>query len=280
MKRESIYKSEDGKSEIISFYELLLEDWHKPNRHIIVPTQFGDTFVISCGKDNGESLVLLHGSGSNSAMWKEAVKVFAGKYKVYSIDIIGECGKSSESRPDFKGSSYSDWLSEVFEKLNISKAILTGSSLGGWIALDFTIRNTSKVSKLILNATAGITQVKFRTILLIMLTSLFGRIGFRILNKIVYGDLEMDKTVFKFATLIKDYFKPRTDLLPLFTDEQLNSIIVPVYFIGGEEDCFYNSSKSAERLNKHLKNVVAIVLPAAGHILNRMEEHIVTFIDS
>ncbi len=276
----SIFKSAEGKRQVISFYENLLEQWLQPSKQFFLETNYGDTFIIESGSNNTESVLLLHGSGSNSAMWIADTKELSKYYHVFAIDIIGECGKSSENRPSFKSDSYSEWLSDLIDKLGLNKVSLIGCSLGGWIAIDFAIKYPEKIEKLVLMATAGVLQVKTKTIFWIIITSFFGRWGFNKLNKLVYGNLEIDAKALEFASLIKDNYKPRTDVLPVFKDDALQKLVIPTLFIGGENDCFYDSGKIASRLNARLKNVKCIVLEKTGHVLINQTNRIVQFLNS
>lgn len=95
----------------------------------------------------------------------------------------------------------------------------------------------------------------------------------------VYGNLEIDKTALDFSILIKNHFKPRTDVLPIFSDQQLKSINSETFFIGGVNDCFYNSKKTALRLNKNIKSVKCEVLLNTGHVLINQTESIIDFIE-
>lgn len=267
MTKESIYKSEKGKQEILGFYEKVIREWPQASQQITITTSHGDTFVLESGLSSARKIVLLHGSGSNSAMWMADVMEYSKSFHVFAIDIIGECGKSSENRPPWNEKHYSEWLSEVFKNLNIGSATLIGNSLGGSIAIDFAINFPEKADKLVLIATAGITPIKLSSLFWIILTSIFGDWGFKKLNKMVYGNLEIDPKALKFAGLVKQYFKPRTDVLPLFTDEKLQSIQIPTLFIGGENDCFYDSKKTAVRLSKQIAKFKSEVLIDTGHVV-------------
>ena len=276
----SIYKTDEGKKQVISFYDNLLKEWHQPSKQLTIQTAFGDTFIIESGEINAETILLLHGSGSNSAMWTADVKELSKNYHVYAIDIIGECGKSAENRPSFKNDSYSDWLSEIIDKLGLNKVSLVGCSLGGWIAVDFAIKYPEKTIKLVLMATAGIVQVKVKTIFWIIITSFLGSWGFNELNKLVYNNLEIDKKALEFASLIKKHYVPRTDVLPVFQDESLKKIDIPTLFIGGEKDCFYDSQKIASRLKNNLENIQCLVLENTGHVLVNQTDKISQFLNS
>ena len=278
MKKNSIYKSESGKKQIQVFYDEILKDWNKPSKHHYLETEFGKTFIIESGSNSNPVILLLHGTGSNSAMWTADVKTLSKDYHVFAIDIIGECGKSAENRPSFKENNYSDWLLEITKKLQIKKTSIIGCSLGSWIALDFSIKHPEKVKKLVLLTTAGITQVKVGTIFLIMLTSIAGNWGFRKLNKMVYGNIKIDSNALEFISLVKNYFKPRTDVLPIFSDEQLCLVNAKVLFIGGDMDCFYDSQKTASRLAKNVKHLQYLILEKTGHVLLNQTGRIAQFL--
>lgn len=63
------FKSEQGKKEVLKYYDMLLTKGSLPHEEIIINTSYGETFVIAKGKKELPPLVLLHGSGMNSAMW-------------------------------------------------------------------------------------------------------------------------------------------------------------------------------------------------------------------
>jgi len=195
MTKNSIYKSETGKKQVLAFYKELLQDWYQPSKQYCLQTSFGETFIIENGNESLPPLVLLHGTGSNSAMWMADVKWLADRFHMFAIDILGECGLSGENRLEYKGVDYSDWLLEILKKLKIDTLSISmvGCSLGGWIALDFSIRCPERVEKLVLLATAGVTQVKTSAIFWVIMTSITGRWGFRKLNKMVYRNLAIDK---------------------------------------------------------------------------------------
>jgi hypothetical protein len=50
-----------------NWYRELLTKWPVPNEQLTVPTSQGDTFVIASGAPDAPPLILLHGTGSNSA---------------------------------------------------------------------------------------------------------------------------------------------------------------------------------------------------------------------
>mgnify|MGYP003694569159 CR=1 FL=1 len=77
----NIYKSEEGKQKVEALYRQALQRWPVPNRQLLVPTCQGDTFVIASGEQNQTPIVLLHGSGTNSAIWMRDVALLAEQHR-------------------------------------------------------------------------------------------------------------------------------------------------------------------------------------------------------
>jgi len=86
----SIYKSEAGEREIQRRYREALDTWPVPAEHVRVPTREGETFVVVSGPTDAPPLLLLHGSGTNTAMWQGDVAAWARHFRVHALDLIGE----------------------------------------------------------------------------------------------------------------------------------------------------------------------------------------------
>ena len=89
-----IYKSEAGRQAIEAFYRKVLARWPVTNEHVSVRTRHGETLVIACGPIDGPPVLLLHGSGSNSAVWIRDVAEWAKRYRVYAVDVSASPGSA------------------------------------------------------------------------------------------------------------------------------------------------------------------------------------------
>lgn len=94
----------------------------------------------------GHPLVLIHGGYMDTKMWDDQFAVFAERYRVIRYDVRGH-GKSG-----FPQASYADYqdLYALLTFLGIEKTYLLGLSLGGMIAVDFTLEHPEMVDALVL----------------------------------------------------------------------------------------------------------------------------------
>jgi pimeloyl-ACP methyl ester carboxylesterase len=279
MKNKGIYRSANGQQKLVSYYDTLLQHLPENAEKKMINSSWGNTFVITCGDPDKKPLLLLHGTSSNSAMWLNEISTLSNKYFVIAVDIPGECGKSAAVRAPFKDANYASWLNEMLKTWPLESIHLAGYSLGAWIALDFAIHFPEKVEKLVLFAPAGLVPVKIKSIFWIILTSFFGKGGYNQLNKMVYKNYKPDKSTREFADLIRKYFIPRTDILPLFLSKDLRKITASVYYYGGNLDCFYNSKKAAEKLSSSGIRCHYQILKKQGHILLDLSSKIQSALD-
>ena len=92
-------------------------------------------------------LVILHGLFGMSDNWVGLAKVFADTHHVIIPDVRNH-GRSPHSK-DFSLELMMEDLDELFQKLNINNTILLGHSMGGRVAMNYSLANADKVSKLI-----------------------------------------------------------------------------------------------------------------------------------
>ncbi len=97
-----------------------------------------------------QTIVLIHGGLVDSRMWDDQFAEFAKKYRVMRYDMRG-FGKSDFSMGPL---SHIDDLYALLKFLKIEKASLMGLSLGGMVAIDFTLEHPLMVEKLILPASS------------------------------------------------------------------------------------------------------------------------------
>jgi pimeloyl-ACP methyl ester carboxylesterase len=278
MSMASIYKTAAGEQTIMDIYDTVLARWPVPYAGITLPTQHGDTFIIASGNETAPPLFLLHGSASNATAWIGDVEALSRHFRVFAIDTIGEPGRSAHNRPAWAGPAYADWLKDVLDGLHLEQAAVMGISQGGWTALKFATSYPQCISKLVLLAPGGVMQPKASFYLLAIPLSLFGRWGAERTNRIVFGKEPISKEAQEIMNTIMTHFMARKDFQPLFTDEQLSCLTMPVLIIGGAEDALFPTQKMAERLTTLLPQLTTLMLPDIGHVLVNLSDKTILFL--
>lgn len=273
----NIYKTEDGRRAVIGFYTDLLDQWPVDMRTFTVETSYGSTFVISSGDESKERIILIHGTGSNSASWMGDVEKYSKYYCVFCIDIPGEAGLSSEDRIKLNPYLYNRWLSEVMDNLGISGAHFIGQSLGGWIGLNFSTYSKERVKSLTLISPSGICAAKNGYILKFFLFSLLGEFGRKKIDSMLRDGMKLSEDAHQFILLTFKHFNFRRDVPELLTDPELESIEIPVLYVAGDNDPLLDSGKTANRLSKHLSNIEVDILHG-GHVILNQTEKVLDFI--
>lgn len=93
----------------------------------------------------GHPLVLIHGGLVNSGLWDDQFEVFAQRYRTLRYDVRG-FGRSFAPTEPY--SNHAD-LKDLLDFLDIDRAYLLGLSMGGAIAIDFTLTYPDRVAALI-----------------------------------------------------------------------------------------------------------------------------------
>jgi len=277
----SIYKSPAGERAIMAWYDSALAHWPVPYEALNVSTRHGDTFVLASGasgKRSDSPLILLHGAGTNSAMWAGDVAAYSRQYRVYAVDLLGEPGKSAPVRPAWDGPAYAEWLADVLDALKVEKATLLGLSQGGWTALKFAVYQPRRVESLVLLNPAGIAPDKLAFVMQAIPLSLLGRWGIRRINRLLFGGQPVPKEVDEATTLIMTHFKTRLGVLPLFTEAELQCLSMPVLLLLGARDALRDGPKISARMQRLVLRLTTIIVPEAGHALMNTPPYILPFL--
>ena len=112
-------------------------------------------------KSNGKTILLLHGKNFNGAYWERTAKDLSEKgFRVIIPDQIG-FGKSSKPHNyQFSFSQLAENTKAILDELGIDKTIVLGHSMGGMVAIRFTLLYPEKVQKLILENPIGLEDYK------------------------------------------------------------------------------------------------------------------------
>ena len=163
--------------------------------------------------------------------------------------------------------AFAEWLEDLLDGLEVAKASLLGLSQGGWTALRFATCCPERVEKLVLLAPGGVAPARASFILRAVVLSMCGRRGAEALNRIVFNGQPIHPEAAHFMDVIMTHFRARIGAQPMFTDDELRRLTMPVLLIGGARDAILPSEKTAARLSSLLPHLEAHLLPEAGHAL-------------
>lgn len=112
------------------------------------------------GKGAGKVL-LVHGLGGSALSWTYNIGKLGRHFHVFAPDLIG-FGESEKPSIRYDMDTFTRFLQRFMERLGIKRASLVGSSMGGQIAAEFSIRYPSRVERLVLISPAGIPPREFK----------------------------------------------------------------------------------------------------------------------
>jgi pimeloyl-ACP methyl ester carboxylesterase len=279
----SVYKSDEAERAVRERYLEILKHWPVPNRQLRVPTREGETFIIACGDESAPPLLLLHGSIANSAMWIGDVAAWSKHLRIYAVDMIGDAGLSAPSRPPLSSDAHALWLDDVLQALSLTRVSMAGVSLGGWLALDYAIRRPGRVENLVLVCPGGVGRVKVEVVLKLLPLQMLGSWGKRKASEVVLGRAPSNpspalQSFLQFFQLIQENFRPRRVKLPVFSDDALKSLNMPVLAIVGGKDVLIDSDGTKRRLERNVAGVQIRYIPEAGHFIPAQTAPILDFL--
>jgi len=223
----------------------------------------------------GTPFLILHGWGSNSDRWVDVAKKISEKgFKVIVPDLPG-FGKSDALLMPWNTNKYIDWLEKFVKELNLGEYYLMGHSFGGALASKMSVKHVQDIKKLFLVSAACVrrkTNTKKFSAVLAKIVKLFYFIPYYPLIR---------KAIYKFIIRKSDYVYVegimKSTYLNVVAEDlsfHLAFIRVPTIIIWGDKDD-YTPISEGYFIEKQIKKSKIIVIPGAGHDLNRKQPEIV-----
>jgi len=99
------------------------------------------------------------------------------------------------------------------------------------------------------------------------------------INRLVAGPGLPSPETLAFMEAVTGQVRPRTDASPLFSDEALRRLSMPVLLLGGERDAVRDCHAIAARLQRLVPRFESQLLPDAGHVLLGAAPQIAPFLE-
>ena len=94
-------------------------------------------------------IIFIHGFPFNKTMWKDQVSLLSASHRVIAYDVRGY-GGSQAGVEEFTIDQFADDLFSLMDALEISKAVICGLSMGGYIVLNALTKQHERIVGLML----------------------------------------------------------------------------------------------------------------------------------
>ncbi|MCF7913189.1 MAG: alpha/beta hydrolase [Candidatus Cloacimonetes bacterium] len=267
----SIYENDQIEEKLNNIYNSHLALWGLDFQTRFIKTQYGIVHVIASGKEDLPPLILLHASSMSSWPWVYNVEELNQHYRTYAIDTIGDAGRSKLSKMEVypnTGEKLAVLYKEIMDSLGVEKASFIGASQGGYIATNIALYAQERVDKIVLCGPMGYTGT-FRSVMRIIFTTMFPLKAIQEnATRWAFGDnphvlaevSEWFRTIL--TGVISRQARPKS-----FSDEQLQSLKMPVLLLLGNNDGLTGNPQKALKRVEKLPNFQTRVLET-GHLIS------------
>lgn len=171
----------------------------------------------------------------------------AQHHRIYAPDLVG-FGKTDKPRVDYTFQLFSSFFENFMDALDLRHASLVGHSLGGGIALGFTLTHPYRVEKLIVVASLGLAED----------IALVGKLLIPIFT--LKAKLKNDET---YLSMLRNRKESRVSFL-----DRLPEMTTPTLIVWGEWDG-YSPVKLAYRAHMLMKDSRLCVFKRCWHAPQR-----------
>ncbi|MEL7311091.1 MAG: alpha/beta hydrolase [Pseudomonadota bacterium] len=234
------------------------------------------------GPEGAPIIVLLHGNSASLHTWDGWVEVLAQHYEIVRLDLpaFGLTGPNPSG--DYRTSWYVEFLEQFREALGLEQFALTGNSLGGNIAWQYTLQQPDRVSQLILLDPSGMplpevdTPFVFRLAAMPVISDFFASFAPEALYRSSLLDVYADDSLVT-DTLVKRYrdlslfagnrkaFVEAGQQYERAPIERLNEIRAPTLILWGGQDLWIPPS-DAETFHAEISESELTIYPDLGHL--------------
>ncbi len=257
-------------------------------------TNDGEIDYDVAGPRTGIPVVFIHGFPFSKATWAPQVELLKKDFYVVTYDVRGH-GASDTGSGQYTVEGFVDDLIGLLDHLKISRAVIVGLSMGGYIALRAVQRNPDRIRGLVLCDTKSEgdnNEGKLKRAVQVKSVRMFGMKMFTepFLKTVFYektfqtspGVVEMVRAIVQqtapaavMGTLIA--LAARTD-----TTASLYSINIPVLILVGQYDALTPPS-AAHAMKVKIPGAHLHIISGAGHLSNlenpaEFNSHLSTFL--
>lgn len=114
------------------------------------------TRYMMSGSPDKPLLLLLHGVGGHAEAYSRNLGPHGDHFWTVAIDMLGH-GWTDKPKSDYVVADYARHVLAVIRALGRERALISGESLGGWVATYLAVHHPEAVERLVLNTSGGWT---------------------------------------------------------------------------------------------------------------------------
>ena len=277
---KSLYKTEQGRIDILNLYDEKLKMLNIDYEFKKLTTSFGETTIIVTGEITNPPILLIHGSNGCAPIALETYPNLRKYFSVYAIDVLAQPNRSAENRLSMKDASYGKWINEIIELLKIENVTMAGFSFGGLVILKTLEFDESKINEVFLSAPAYIVNgnpLKALFKVFIPMKRYMKTKKIHNLEKFL-SELFTQRDDFAIKYLSKVFLEFSMDFtpVPVIDSKKAKEIKTPISVFGADNDILFPGRKMIKRATKifpSLKNVELI--EDSKHVQNRQQNEMI-----
>tara|TARA_R110000744_G_scaffold208401_2_gene327068 strand:+ start:6487 stop:7368 length:882 start_codon:yes stop_codon:yes gene_type:complete len=280
MENKSLFKSEQGKKQILELYDKKLESLNIDFKYKTIPTSFGDTNIIAAGEASNPPIIVIHGSNGCAPIALETYKDLIKSFSVYAVDVLAQPNKSAETRLSMKDDSYGQWMNQIIDALALEKVTLAGFSFGGLVILKTLINNENKIKEVFLSAPAYVVNgnpIKALIQFFIPMKRYMKTKKTKYLERFLNAAFtQRDDFAQKSLALVFTHFTMDFTPVPVINSSEALKIQTPITLIAAENDVIFPGRKMIKRAKKIFPSLKhTLLLKNSKHVQNNKDNSII-----
>ena len=270
--KKSIYRSAQGKKEILDLYDSQLGRLEEPVRNLYVNTSFGKTHLIENGNLDGEPLLVFHGGNATTAYNLLTCEFLFDHFHVYAVDIIGHPGKSDETSLSAANYDYGKWTSEVITALGYKRMNLFGGSFGAGVIAKTMCVAPEKVKRVVMVIPSGIKNA----MQLKNAKMMFPMIMYWITKKdkwlkktmmpLAITEDNITDDIYETAKLSIDHMRVKVAMPTNVSASKMKNCKAPTLVMAAEKDCLFPGLGVLRRAKRIIPKCKTYMIRDRGHM--------------
>ena len=257
---DSIYKGRKAEAEILALYDEALAGLGAGYESLTVPTTYGDTHVLALGPEDAPPALFLPGGNFLNPTCLRWFQRLADVHRVYAPDLIGQPGKSAQTRLSARGDDHALWTGDVLDGLGLKSVPVVGLSYGAGLAIRLMGRAPGRVTRAVLVSPAGVASGKMRQMVTQVVVPMLGYrlrpTGERLMRAARPILTEPDDAAVRQLGAIYRNVRLDAGLPRMAKEDELQGFEGPVVVFAAEDDVFFPAHAVLPRAREIFPNLV------------------------